>query len=140
MVKLRYVQILLEKNERFSTPLSVAPWEVPVLIEAHSGSAITDLGTMIVKRKQLPVAADEFARLQSRYKHSGDSAVPYVARVFGVGAQGVRAIDQMIQAALVGGESDAGDAAVEVDQSADADLARFVAGDGAEEGPQAIAQ
>jgi len=101
MVKIRYTKVLLEKNERFSTPLTVAPWEVPVLIEAHSKSLISEVGTTVVNRKELPEASAEFQRLINRYKHGENSEVPYVTRVYGVAATAVKIIEKMIADAVV---------------------------------------
>lgn len=127
MVKMRYAKVLLEKNERFSTPLTVAPWEVPVLIEAHSKSLISELGTVVVNRKTVPEAEAEFQRLVNRYKHGENSEVPYVARVYGVSAVAVKVIEKMIREATVGGagaeaeveteEAPADDGALEISEA-----------------------
>lgn len=94
-MKVKYIRVLLEKNERFSTPLSIAPWEVPVLIEAQGGG-VTEVEAVTVERKARPDAQSEYQRLVNRYRHSSDSDMPYVARVYGVGAQGVAAIEKII--------------------------------------------
>lgn len=100
-MKIRYRKVLLEKNERFSTPLTIPVWEVPVLMEAHASSLITDLGEVLVERKEAPEAAAEFQRLVNRYKHGENSEVPYVARVFGVSALAVKVLDRLIREATV---------------------------------------
>lgn len=139
-MKIRFEKVLLEKNERFSTPLTVVPWEVPVLIEAHGGG-ITQLGQAIVERKVRPDAQSEFQRLVNRYKHSESSDVPYVARVFGVGMIGVRAIEKMIQDSIVvvgsaddfaSVETPTTDAPAEVQEVSDLD---FVSGQAQEDAP-----
>lgn len=138
-MKIRFEKVLLEKNERFSTPLTIVPWEVPVLIEAQGGG-VTQLGQSIVERKVRPDAQSEFQRLVNRYKHSESSDVPYVARVFGVGAAGIRALDRMIDDSIVkvgsaddfvSVETPATDAQADVTEVSDLD---FVSG-GSEDGP-----
>lgn len=100
MLTVKYIRVLLEKNERFTTPLSIVPWEVPVLIEAHGGG-VTELETVVAVRKLRPDAQSEFQRLANRYKCSNDSDVPYVARVFGVGSRGISAIEKLIAESIV---------------------------------------
>jgi len=142
MVKIRYTKVLLEKNERFSQPLTVAPWEVPVLIEAHGKSLISEVGTAVVNRKELPKASAEFQRLINRYKHGENSEVPYVTRVYGVAATAVKIIEKMIADSVVRGD-DTGAVETGVELSIDdateiSDLA-FVSGDAEpQEGAQEI--
>jgi hypothetical protein len=105
MVQIRYRKVTLVKNERFSQPLVIAPWEVPVLVEAHSKSLIKDTGEVIVNRKDLPAASAEFERLVNRYKHGENSEVPYVARVYGVSGLAVKVIEKLIRDSVVGNEA-----------------------------------
>lgn len=137
-MKIRFAKVLLEKNERFSTPMTIVPWEVPVLIEAQGGG-VTELGQAIVERKARPNAQSEFQRLVNRYKHSESSDVPYVARVYGVGLAGVRAIDKAIAESIVTVGSAEDFASVETSDGSEVDVTEvsdldFVSG-GSEDGP-----
>ena len=133
-MKIRYAKVLLEKNERFSTPMTIVPWEVPVLVEAHGGG-VTDLGEVVVNRKLRPNAQSEFQRLVNRYKHSETDAIPYVARVFGVGAIGVRAIEKAIADAIVtDGQADGAPTQAPEDEVTEVSDLDFVSG-GAEDAP-----
>ena len=147
-MKMRYSKVLLEKNERFSTPLTIAPWEVPVLIEAHGKSLITELGTVEVNRKAVPDARAEFERLSNRYKHGENSEVPYVARVYGVSAVAVKVIEQMIRDSIVDGAgtdasqetglADEGPSASPSDDVAEISDFAFASGEATPEGVQEI--
>lgn len=106
-IRVRYQRILLEKSEVTSVPMSVVPWEVPVIAQAHGGG-IQDLGTTVVTRKQPFDAVSEYQRLINRYRHSEKDETPYVAQVYGVGSQGIEAIQNAIDNAMVNEDFDAG--------------------------------
>lgn len=136
MFLVQYAKVTLEKNERFSTPLTIATWEVPVLMQAHGGR-IEDHGRVTVKRKARPDATSEYQRLVNRYKHSDSSDVPYVGLVYGVGDMGVRKIEAEIQrsmaAATVAPATD-----ISNDEAQEVSDREFVLG-GAEESAEATA-
>lgn len=113
-VKVRYQRILLEKSETLSQPMSVVPWEVPVIAEAHGGG-IQDLGQTVVERKRPYDAVSEYQRLVNRYRASEDNATPYVTRVYGSGAAGIQAIQNAIDNAMVGDDDNFG-AALKLDE------------------------
>jgi hypothetical protein len=98
-MKVLYVQVLLEKNEHFSTPVYIYPWELPVFAAAHRNSGITELGERVFEKKIAPRADVEYERLGNRYKSPEGTDMTYVSAVYGHGTAGVRKLQEaMVEA------------------------------------------
>lgn len=98
-MKVLYVQVLLEKNEHFSTPVFVYPWELPVFAAAHRNSGITELGKRVFEKKVAPRADIEYERLGNRYKSPEGTDMTYVSAVYGHGTQGVKKLQEAMKEA-----------------------------------------
>lgn len=99
-MKVLYYQVLLEKNEHFSTPVWIYPWELPVFAAAHRNNGITELSKRTFNKRFAPNAATEYDRLATRYKGAEGSDMSYAALVYGHGSVGVKKLHEaMIEAA-----------------------------------------
>ena len=99
-MKVLYIQALLEKNEHFSTPVWIYPWELPVFAAAHRNNGITELGKQTFNKQVAPTAQSEYERLGMRYKGPEGSDLSYVSTVYGHGSMGVKKLhDAMSEAA-----------------------------------------
>lgn len=99
-MKVLYVQALIEKNEHFSHPVWVYPWELPVLAAAHRDHGITELRRAVFNKKVAPEVETEFDRLANKYKGPEGTDIPYVVSVYGHGQMGLRKLqEEMIAAA-----------------------------------------
>lgn len=93
-MKVLYVQVLLQKNEHFSTPVWMFPWELPVFAAAHRNNGITELGRRTFNKKFAPNAQAEYDRLAARYKGAEGSDMTYVSAVYGHGSMGVKKLHE----------------------------------------------
>lgn len=91
-----YVRVQVERSETLSFPVEVAPWEVPVVMAVNGDDRCSVVGEIPVRR-ELPDAQSEYDRLALKYKMDTESGQAFVAMVYGVGAQGVRALKQAIK-------------------------------------------
>jgi len=91
----KYTRVQLNRSETTVITLDVPPWEVPVLAAVNGEDRIQVIGETPVN-KMLPDPAAEFDRLVTRYKHGGDSEMPYVAAVYGIGQRGVEQLAKEI--------------------------------------------
>lgn len=98
-MKVLYYQVLLEKNEHFSTPVWVYPWEMPIFAAVHRKSGVTELGKRAFNKKIAPRADAEYSRLEDRYKGPEGSDVTYVAAVYGHGTAGLRKLQEAMEEA-----------------------------------------
>lgn len=100
MIKVPYIQVLLEKNERCTHPLWILPWELPVMAAAQGSNSIGEMARKVVERKRAPDPAAEFERMANRYRAPEGSEKPYVADVYGHGARGLATLKREIDDAL----------------------------------------
>lgn len=108
-MSIRFDKVTIRVSELQTTPVVVAPWETPIL-QAMYGEEAQVVGHVEIER-ELPGAADEFARLAQRYGPK-NSETPIVAAVYGNFGPGVNALGKAIrdaengfeQEVLVGGE------------------------------------
>jgi hypothetical protein len=99
-MKVLYYQVLLEKNEHFSQPCWVYPWEMPVFAAVHRKSGMTDLGKRAFNKRFAPNAKTEYDRLENKYKGPEGSDMTYVAGVYGHGSVGIKKLHEaMVEAA-----------------------------------------
>jgi hypothetical protein len=99
-MKVLYIQVLLEKNEHFSTPVWVFPWELPVFAAAHRKNGVTELKKGVFNKRFAPRADIEYDRIANRYKGPEGSDMTYVSAVYGHGALGIRKLQEaMVEAA-----------------------------------------
>lgn len=99
---IRHVFVDIRRNEGATVRNSFPEWEIPILKVVHGEDAITEMGEKLVDRDP-PGAADEFTRLNTRYKRSraddGAQGTPYVHMVYG--ELGVAKLGAAIAAAVV---------------------------------------
>lgn len=93
-MKVLYYQMLLEKNEHFSTPVWLYPWEVPVFAAAHRKNGVSELSKRAFNKKVAPDAPTEYDRLQNRYRGPEGADMSYVAMVYGPGALGIKKLHE----------------------------------------------
>jgi hypothetical protein len=99
-MKVLYIQVLLEKNEHFSTPVWVFPWELPVFAAAHRKNGMTELKKGVFNKRFAPNAPTEYDRLAARYKGPEGSDMTYVSTVYGHGSLGLKKLQEaMVEAA-----------------------------------------
>lgn len=98
-MKVLYYQVLLEKNEHFSTPVWVYPWELPVFAAVHRKSGVTELGKGVFNKRFAPRADVEYDRIASRYKGAEGSDMTYISAVYGHGTMGVQKLQEAMEAA-----------------------------------------
>ena len=99
-MKVLYYRVVLEKNEHFSTPVWIYPWELPVFSAVHRKSALTELDKRAFNKRFAPEAAVEYSRLENKYKGPEGSDVSYAATVYGHGSTGVKKLHEaMVEAA-----------------------------------------
>ena len=98
-MKVLYVQVLLEKNEHFSTPTWVYPWELPVFSAVHRNSGVRVLGRRTFNKRFAPNAHAEYDRLAQRYKGPEGSDLTYVSSVYGHGDLGVKKLHEAMEEA-----------------------------------------
>lgn len=96
---MKYAIVNVVLSELHTQQMAVGPWEVPVLQAVHGVADVQIVGEKSVDREP-PDAADEFQRLQNRYRApAGENAIPYVAQVYGAHGQGVQRLAQAIREA-----------------------------------------
>lgn len=111
-MKVLYYRVLLEKNEHFSTPVWVYPWELPIFSAAHRNNGITELDKRVFNKRFAPNAATEYDRLSNRYKGPEGSDMSYCSSVYGHGSEGVKKLhERMVEAAKETAEFIAAEAA-----------------------------
>ena len=98
-MKVLYVQVLLEKNEHFSTPTWVYPWELPVFAAVHRNSGVRVLDRRTFNKRVAPNAHAEYDRLAQRYKGPEGSDLTYVSSVYGHGDLGVKKLHEAMEEA-----------------------------------------
>lgn len=98
-VKVPYVQVLLERNENYSMPVWIYPWELPVFAAVHRRSGVSELRRAVFDKKFAPRADAEFERLETKYKAPEGSDISYVATIYGHGSIGVRKLQEEMQRA-----------------------------------------
>ena len=92
---MRYVKVIVRRDESNSIPAHVGAWEVPVMEAVHGEEKLTVGETVDFETRPWPEdAKSEFSRLAALYGRtgSGDAAVSYVERVYGSGSTGVKAL------------------------------------------------
>lgn len=96
-----YICVSLQKNEHFSTPVWIYPWELPVFAAAHRKNGITEIGRKVFKKlpNAIPQVATEYDRLEVRYKGPEGSDISYVAAVYGHGSMGLKKLQEAMQEA-----------------------------------------
>jgi len=99
-MKVLYYQVLLEKNEHFSTPVWIYPWELPVFAAAHRKNGVTELRKGAFNKRFAPNAQTEYDRIEKRYKGPEGSDMSYVSAVYGHGSLGIKKLHEaMVEAA-----------------------------------------
>lgn len=96
-MKVLYIQVLLEKNEHFSTPVWVYPWELPIFAAAHRKSGVTEIGKNVFNKRFAPRADVEYDRLANRYKGPEGSDMTYVSNVYGHGSAGIKKLQEAME-------------------------------------------
>lgn len=94
---MRYVDVLIERDERLSIPRQVPSWEIPVLQLVHGEEKIIVKGDINVPQRDYPAASDEFNRLVQRYGEDVATETPYVVMVYGQGPRGTQALEEAIK-------------------------------------------
>ena len=111
MQKVKFVKLQVQVSPDFVPEIEVAAWEVPLIHIVHAATGpegsdptVTEISERLVTRTP-PNAADEYKRLQDRYKRTtnedgspGPIVVAQVYGAFGVGQSRLRAA---IEAATV---------------------------------------
>jgi hypothetical protein len=97
---MRFIKLTLTRSETTIIPLTVVPWEVPLLEAVHGGERITIDGEVEVANRDYPDAPGEFQRLLLKYKMDTDSGQDYVALVYGGGRLGVEKLEAAIKAEM----------------------------------------
>lgn len=108
---MRYIEVLVNRDERLSIPRQVPAWEVPVLRLVHGEEKIEEREYIDVPQRDYPDAGDEFNRLVQRYGEDVATETPFVAMVYGHAPRGVQALAEAIQK-----ERDAEPVSVEVEE------------------------
>ncbi len=98
---MRFVQVLVERNEHLAIPREVAPWEVPVLQAVHTPEKVKVMGVVNherLKDRPYPDAEMELERLERKYGRDVDTDdKPFVFAVYGQGPLGVAALRKAIE-------------------------------------------
>lgn len=98
---LKHIQVEIRRNEQTTIAGSYPAWELPLLQAVHGHDSVVIKGDKLVDR-QPPEAADEFKRLEDRYKRSreddGSYGPSFVSMVYG--QLGVAKLNDAIKAAV----------------------------------------
>jgi hypothetical protein len=98
---IRHITVEIRRNETIQLVNSFPEWEIPILKAVHGEDSVVVKGEKLVDR-QPPEAADEFVRLNDRYKRSrnedGSLGTPFVHMVYG--EMGVGRLAEAISAAV----------------------------------------
>lgn len=95
---MRYVKAIVHRHELHRQPVTVPPWEIPLLESLFQGVEV--VGEIEVKR-EAPDAAAEYERLERKYREYRDENGDYtgesvVGAVYGRFQQGVNALGRAI--------------------------------------------
>lgn len=99
---MHYRTVTIQRDETTSMPVLVGDWEVPILEHKHGDERVTVGGLKEYENRPWPAdAKSEMQRLNVLYGNasSGDNPVTWAERVYGVGSQGVKALERAIEAA-----------------------------------------
>ncbi len=118
MQKVKFIKLQVEVSKDYIPELEVPEWEVPLLEIVHasggpegSNPTVTRIGERLVTRDP-PAAADEYKRLQERYKRTtnedGSPGPIVVAQVYGAYGVGQSRLRAAIEAATVEVSEDEG--------------------------------
>lgn len=88
----------IHKSEHTTMRVVAPAWEVPLLALVHGGDVTRKTGDTVAVRRAKPDAADEFARLEARYRRNEDSGVAPVEAIYGHGERGIAELAKVIAA------------------------------------------
>src|SRR4249920_948950 len=92
----RYDVIRVNRSEVHSAPVSVAPWETPVLTIVNGEDRCFPMGTVDTEN-DYPDAQSEYDRLEIKYRSDNESGHSYVGMVYGMGSIGVQRLRKAIE-------------------------------------------
>lgn len=102
-MKLRAHKVIVIRDEMTRIPRTVWHWELPLLQAAHPDGYVIDRKIEVEEdRDELPDAAAEYARLTAAYGREPESKRDYTEMVLGYGAQGVKALGELLKESVVG--------------------------------------
>lgn len=102
---IRYKTVRMTRDILMQVERSVAQWEVPILDLVHGGQiTVLDDKDQIVDRP-MPNVQNEWERLEAVYRNhrteGGAPGAPVVAKVYGDGPRGAKALQEAMAEALV---------------------------------------
>lgn len=96
---MRYVRVLVERDERLKIPKVVAPWVVPILAFIHGEEKVIVTQEDIIIDHEAPDAASEYDRLQRCYGADVKTEKHFVAEIYGQPPRGVKELQRAIDEA-----------------------------------------
>lgn len=100
-VKVKYAQVIIERDPMTKIPKEVAPWEVPIYRAQYGDEKIEIVGEREVELDDLPEPLEEYARLRQQFGIDADTKQSFADIVYGRGQHGV----DNLKAALAKGKS-----------------------------------
>jgi len=101
-------KISIRRSELHTAEEVMPLWEIPIVAAVHDGQ-IAIREDVIIAERDLPNAAEEFERLENRYKRArnedGSFGLPVVATVYGQHGAGIQALKRAIAEAAVEADS-----------------------------------
>lgn len=101
-MKIKAQKVSVKRNETFTAVDTFPLWEVSLLRAIHNEVEVLEETTL---NRAPPVAAEEYMRLENRYRHSTDDngarSITYVAAVYGQHDIGLQRLQEAIDKATV---------------------------------------
>lgn len=93
---MRYERVKIVKDERTIYNRAVLPWEIDIIETVFGDGNVERLNAFEDNDLEYPEPRAEFNRLMQVYGADNESAIPYVAAVYGQASSGVRALARVI--------------------------------------------
>jgi hypothetical protein len=102
---MRYVNVLVERSEHLSIPVTVPEWEVPILQFVHSAERVV-INSTVHRDVEAPRADHEYERLERCYGADVKTERAFVAEIYGQPPIGHKGLEAAIKAASVPDKDD----------------------------------